>query len=206
MRIAILGAGMVGGTLGKRFAGTGHEVFFGVPNPAEYADQNLVGKVGTVAEAAQEAKMIVLAVPFAAIEDAIKECGDISGKIVVDCTNPLTKTADGLSLSLGFETSAAEKVAEFAAHAKVVKCFNQTGFNNMENPEVNGVKSMMFVCGDDAQSSDTVRKLAESIGFDAVNAGGLKTARLLEPLAMLWIHLSMTSNLKRDFAFAILRR
>lgn len=65
--------------------------------------------------------------------------------------------------------------------------------------------SMMFVCGDDAEAIETVRKLAADIGFDAISIGGLAKARLLEPLAMLWIHLSATTDLKREFAFKIVR-
>lgn len=205
MKIAILGAGSVGGTLGRRFAEAGHEIRFGVPNPSEHADKESFAAVGTVAEAAEAAEAILLAVPYDAVADALRECGDLTGKIVIDATNPL-RFADGtLSLTVGFETSGAEEVAALADRAKVVKCFNQTGFGNMKEPQYAAGKSVMFVCGDDSEANETVRLLAESIGFEAVAAGNLKTARLLEPLAMLWIHLSFTTELKRDFAFGILK-
>src|SRR5438876_1168389 len=83
---------------------------------------------------------------------------------------------------------------------------HEIGFGNMAEPAVGGVRSAMFICGDDEAARETVRHLAEEIGFDAVDAGELKVARLLEPLAMLWIHLAMTTPLGRDFAFGILRR
>jgi hypothetical protein len=83
-----------------------------------------------------------------------------------------------------------------------VKCFNQTGFGNMAESR----QSVMFVCGDDASANETVRQLAAEIGFDAIAIGALDKARLLEPLPMLWIHLSMTTPLRRDFAFGLLRR
>lgn len=200
--IAIIGAGNVGGTLGKRFAEVGYEVFYGVPNPAEYENKNLAGTIGTVSEAAKNADVILLAVPFGAVEEALKNCGDLTGKIVIDATNPLTMGENGLSLTVGFESSGAEKVVELAKGAKVVKCFNQTGFNNMADPN----NSMMFVCGNDAEANETVRKLAGKIGFDALAIGGITNARLLEPLAMLWIHLAFNTELKQDFAFAILRK
>jgi hypothetical protein len=82
-----------------------------------------------------------------------------------------------------------------------VKCFNQTGFGNMAEPR----QSVMFVCGDDASANETVRQLAAEIGFDAIAIGALDKARLLEPLAMLWIHLSFTTNLGREFAFRLQR-
>jgi hypothetical protein len=201
MNIAILGAGNVGATLGKRFAEQGHTISFGVPNPEKYADSGLRGTLGTVAEAAQAADILLLAVPYNAAAQAIKDCGDVRGKILIDATNPLTMTEKGLALTVGFTTSGAEYLAALAPEARLVKCFNQTGFGNMAVP--NG--SVMFVCGNDPGANETVRRLAEEIGFDAIAIGDLAKARLLEPLAMLWIHLSFTTELGRDFAFRIQR-
>ena len=76
----------------------------------------------------------------------------------------------------------------------------------MAEPAYDGQASVMFICGDDASSRSKVCELAKALGFDAIDAGALRTARLLEPLAMLWIHLAFTTELKRDFAFAVLRR
>lgn len=199
MKIAIIGAGNVGKTLGGRFTENGHEIFYGVPKPKEYEGENIDGKVGTNREAVASAEIVLLAVPFYAVETAVKDCGDLSGKTVIDATNPLTFDGKNLNLTLGFETSGAEKVAEFAKGANVVKCFNQTGFNVMENPQ----GSMMFICGDDSEANKTVAKLAEEIGFEALEVGDLSKARLLEPLAMLWIHLAGTTDLNRDFIFKI---
>lgn len=200
MKIAILGAGNVGATLGKKFVEVGHEIFYGVPNPEKYEDAGLAGKVRPVGEAANSAEIILLAVPYNAVESALKDCGDLIDKIVIDATNPLEFRDGGLNLTCGFDTSGGEKVAEFAKGAKVVKCFNTTGFNIMANPE----KSVMFVCGNDREANETVRKLASEIGFDALNIGDLTKSRLLEPFAALWIHLSFTSEMKRNFAFGIL--
>jgi 8-hydroxy-5-deazaflavin:NADPH oxidoreductase len=199
MKIAIIGAGNVGGTLGKRFAEAENEVYFGVRNPSEFNEKDLGGKIGNNAEACKDAEIIVLSVPYNAVSDAIKSCGDISGNIVVDATNPLGMTSNGLNLTIGFDTSGAEKLQTLFPNAKVVKCFNQTGFGNMAKPR----GSIMFACGNDKEATYKVAELASSIGFEAMNIGDLSKARLLEPLAMLWIHLSFTSELKRDFAFAI---
>lgn len=206
MKIAILGAGNVGGTLGRKFAEAGHKIYFGVPNPSEYPDKKSFAEVGSVAETAGASEAILLAVPYDAVGDALRECGDVTGKILIDATNPLRFANGKLSLAIGFETPGAEKIAPLVAGAKVVKCFNQTGFGNMAEPETADGKSVMFVCGDDSEANETVRYLAESIGFEAIAAGNLKVARLLEPLAMLWIHLSATTDLKRDFAFGLLRK
>lgn len=201
MKIAVIGAGNVGATLGKRFAEVGNEVFYGVRNPSDVDEKTFGGKVGTNAEACRDAEIIVLSVPYDAVAEAIGSSGDVSGKIVVDATNPLGMTKTGLSLTLGFDTSGGEKLQEIVPAAKVVKCFNTTGFGNMAKPN----NSMMFACGNDKEAADKVTALASSIGFDAMNIGDLSKSRLLEPLALLWIHLAFTSDLKRDFAFRIQR-
>ncbi len=201
MRIAILGAGNVGTALGRRFAEVGHEVVFGVRDP-ERARDGLAGlPVTTNREATSRAEVVVLAVPFGAVEAAVDGC-DLDGKIVVDATNPLTMTEKGLALTAGFDTSGAEQVAAAIPGAKIVKCFNSTGYANMTDAS----GSMMFACGDDPDATEIVRKLAEEIGFEAVAIGDLTKARLLEPLALLWIQLAFTTDLKRDFAFRIERR
>ncbi|MDX6711950.1 MAG: 8-hydroxy-5-deazaflavin:NADPH oxidoreductase [Blastocatellia bacterium] len=212
MRIAILGAGSVGGTLGRRFVEAGNEVRFGVPSPAEQKYQDLVQSIGskasimTVTHAARDVELVVLATPWDATRAAIVEAGNLAGKIIVDCTNPLKFDSSGLSLSLGYSTSGAEQVAGWAAGAHVVKAFNTTGFGNMGNPHYNDARSVMFVCSDHEQSRNKVIALSNSIGFDTLNAGGLAISRLLEPWAMLWIHLSFTTPLQREFAFGLLRR
>lgn len=202
MKIAILGAGNVGAALGKRFAEAGHDVTYGVRNPARSRDAIPGAKIETIAEASRDAEMIVLAVPFGAVRQALLDCGDITGKIIVDATNPLTMTDKGLALTCGFDTSGAEQIVPMTAGAKLVKSFNSTGFGNMADPG----KSMMLVCGDDHDAVETVRKLAEDIGFEAIAIGDITKARLLEPLAMLWIHLAYSTKLSRDFAFQIFRR
>jgi predicted dinucleotide-binding enzyme len=210
MKIGIFGAGNVGGTLGRAWARAGHEVFFGVPRPGDAKTQELLAGVGpkaragTVAEAAAAGEVIVLATPWPATRDAVRSAGDLAGKVVVDCTNPLKEDFTGLAL--GFTTSGAEQVAEWAKGAKVYKAFNQTGFNIMGNPAFDGRRAVMFVCGDDDAHKPTVLRLVTDVGFEAIDAGGLAVARLLEPYGMLWIHLALTRGLGRDFAFILHRR
>lgn len=212
MKIAILGAGSVGATLGKRFIEAGHEVYFGVRSPESENNRQLVSqmgsntKMGTVKQACQDTDIIVLATPWSATESAIKEVSDINGKIIIDCTNPLKYDENGLALEMGFNTSGGELVAQWAKGAKVVKTFNQTGYANMLEPHYGQERTVMFVCGDDPSSVETVRQLADSIGFEAIMAGNLAVSRLLEPFAMLWIHLAMKTDFKRDFAFVLKRR
>ena len=163
-------------------------------------------RLATVAEAAAAGEVVVLAMPWQAVPDVLAQAGDLTGKILVDCTNPLRMGAAGLELTLGYETSGAEQVAAQAPGARVCKAFNSTGYGNMEQPAYDGQRAVMFVCGDDAAACRTVGELSDALGFETILAGGLRTARLLEPLAMLWIQLAFTSPLGRDFAFALLRR
>jgi 8-hydroxy-5-deazaflavin:NADPH oxidoreductase len=201
MRIAIIGAGNVGTALGKQFVKTGHEVVYGVKDPASPKYQKL--KPQTVKDAVSFADVVVLATPWPAAEAAIRSAGSLSGKIVVDCINPLKPDLSGLAL--GHTDSAAEQIARWAPGAKVVKAFNQTGADNMANPSYGSQKPVMFVAADDAGAKQTVMQLVSGVGFDAVDTGPLANARLLEPLAMLWIYLAF-HGLGRNFAFALLKR
>jgi 8-hydroxy-5-deazaflavin:NADPH oxidoreductase len=212
MKIAIIGAGNVGGALGANWAKKGHDIIFGVRDPKSEKTQALLQNIGakaraaTVAEAAASADAIVLSTPWPATEAAIRSMGDLKGKIVLDATNPLTRGPDGIALEIGHAISGGEKVQGWAAGASVFKTLNTTGFGNMANPEFKGVKSVMFVAGDDAANKPKVTKLVSELGFDVIDAGPLRNARLLEAHAMLWIDLAMARGQGRDFAFGVLRR
>ena len=211
MKLAIIGAGNVGGALGANWAQKGHDVFFGVRDPKAEKTQGLLktiggrARAGSVAEAAAFADVITLSTPWPATEAAIHAMGNVKGKVILDATNPLTRGPDGIGLEIGHSISGGEKVQGWAAGASVFKTLNTTGFSNMANPVFNGVKSVMFVAGDDEANKPKVLKLVGKLGFEAVDAGPLRIARLLEPHAMLWIHLALVRGLGRDWAFGILR-
>jgi len=213
MKLAIIGAGSVGGTLGTAWARKGgHDICFGVTNPRSDKTQDLLRRIGakaragTAAEAAAFGDIIVLATPWPATEAAIRSMGDLKGRIVMDATNPLAMGPDGLGLEIGHGISAGEKVQGWAAGASVFKTLNTTGFKNMAEPVFGGVKSVMFVAGDDEAAKPNVMALVGELGFEVVDAGPLRIARLLEPHAMLWIHLALNRGLGRDWAFALVRR
>ena len=145
----------------------------------------------------------MIATPWSSVEAAIRSLGSLAGKIVIDCTNPLGMGPDGLQLVLGFNTSAGEQVASWAPGAIVFKTLNTTGAGNMAKATEYPVKPVMLVAGDDAGSKLRVMELVGKLGFEAVDAGPLKNARLLEPLAMLWIDQAMKRGRGRDFAFAL---
>jgi len=211
MRIGILGAGNVGGALGKGWARAGHAIAYGVPHPGKgtYAAVTAAAggaQVGTVAEAVRGAGAIVLAVPFNAVAAALGACGDLAGRIVIDATNPVRGGPGGLELSMGFGESGGEHVAAFAPGAAVFKTLNQVGFEVMADTRGYAAPPVMFVAGDDAAKKPLVMALVGDLGFHAVDAGPLTASRLLEPFAMLWIHMALNRNAGRDNAFAYLPR
>lgn len=209
MKIAVIGAGNVGGTLGRRWAALGHEVVFGVRDPAREKYQGLVTQTGgrarlaTNREACQGAGAVLLATPWSTTQAALAECGPLEGQVLIDATNPLG--AD-LHLTMGHTDSGGEQVARWASGARVVKAFNTTGFNVMEDPVIHGRHAVMFVAGDDPAAKAVVCDLASTIGFEAVDAGALDSSRMLEPLAQLWIHCAYRQGLTREYAFHLLRR
>jgi 8-hydroxy-5-deazaflavin:NADPH oxidoreductase len=213
MKIGIIGAGNVGGTLGKGWAAAGHQVKFGVRNPADPKVAELLQRgganasAGRVQDLASFAEVLVLTTPWEGAKDAVESVGNVSGKILVDCTNPVPMGANLMSgLTLGHNTSAGEQVAGWAKGAKVVKAFNTTGAGNMANPKFGTDRAVMFVAGDDAGAKKVVTQLSNELGFETLDAGPLSQARLLEPVAMLWISLAFAQGLGPNFAFKLVRR
>ena len=210
MTIGIIGSGNVGGALGTRWARAGHAVVFGSRKPESDEMKQLVAKAGvsaraaTLAETVQAADALLLATPWDVTKNVVTGLDGLSGKVLIDATNPLLPDLSGLAV--GTTTSAAEQVAQWARGAKVVKCFNTVGSNVMENQAFGAEQPVMFYCGDDASAKHVAKDLAVEIGFDAVDAGPLRQARVLEPVALLWISLALVQGLGRDIAFKLLRR
>jgi predicted dinucleotide-binding enzyme len=206
MRIAILGMGIVGSTLGRCWTRAGHQVIFGVRDPAKKRAEaeKLKADVKSAREAVAASGVVLLSVPWTAAPEVLKAAGDLSGKVLLDCTNPVTPELT--HLTIGFTTSSGEEVAKLAPGAKVVKVFNTNGAGNMADPDYGGTKATMLYAGDDDTANAVAAGLAEEIEMEPIYLGSLKEARLLEPLAMTWILLARHRGLGRDFALNIVRR
>lgn len=208
MKIAVMGTGSVGSALGRAFAKAGHEVMFGVRDAGKPEVRQLVeetgARAGSVQEAAGFGEAVALAVPWGAVRELIQQCNGFHGKVVLDCINPLNASFSGLDT--GDATSAAEQIAAWAPSARVVKVFNNTGAGNMADPRYPEGAATMFYCGDDAGAKETAERLARDIGFEAVDAGPLRNAYLLEHLAMLWITLAYHVGMGKDIAIRLMRR
>lgn len=202
MRIAVIGAGNVGTTLGSGWATAGHHVAYGVRDASRGAPHP-GASVQSVASAVRESDAVVLATSWAAVPAALEAAGDFGGKPLLDVTNPI---GAGFSLTHGHQTSGGEVVAGLAKNARVVKAFNCTGLENMQNPRYGAHRAFMPVAGDDPGAREVATKLASDLGFDPVALGALRHARELEPLAMLWISLAMPWGHGRDIAFGLAQR
>jgi len=208
MRIGIIGAGKMGGTLAKLWAAKGHAIMLGSRDPdkarAEAAEigDNVSG--GLNEEAAAFGDVVLIGVPWHAALATVKSiAGPLAGKTVIDITNPV---GEGMSVAVGHTTSAAEEIAKVATGAHVVKAFNGIHFRTLDNPIFEGHKADVYYCGDNAESKQKVAQLITDAGFEPVDTGALQEARLLEPFAMLWIRLAFVHGWGPDFAFKILRR
>jgi predicted dinucleotide-binding enzyme len=211
MKIAIVAAGDVGGTLSKTFAAKGHQIYFGVKDTMAEQHTRLLKEIGPnsgihrVNEAVTKGDMIILATPWGVTEEVVKSFAEFAkNKIIVDCTNPLKVDLSGLEV--GHTTSGGELVQSWAPEAYVFKSFNTTGFNIMADPVLENRKTVMFLCGDDQKHRRLVSELIQSVGFEVLDVGPLSSARLLEPMALLWIQLAYKFGMGRDFSFGILRR
>ncbi len=202
MRIAVIGAGNVGRAIGQAWSNTGHDVVYGVRDPANAPGP---GPNLRVKEATTTTEVIALAVMFHAVEAALNDCGDLSGKILIDPTNPLVPDKGGLRLSIGFEASAAEFIASRTA-ARVVKALNQVGADVLGDTSGYPARPVQFVAGDDPQAKQVVKGLVEDLGFEVLDAGPLAAARLLEPLAMVWIDQALRYGMAPARAWALLNR
>ncbi|WP_254848465.1 NADPH-dependent F420 reductase [Mycobacterium sp. IS-2888] len=201
IKIAIIGAGNVGTTLGTAWRNRGHQVTFGVRNPSDpkYA---ALGGVETNESAAAAAEVVVLCTPWQTTQSAVQGCGDLTGKVLIDCTNPLTP--DVTALEVGHSTSGGEEVAKWAPGARVCKAMNQIGFPMMDAPQLPG-QPVMFVCGDDDEARSVTAGLVAELGFETIDVGDLTLARLLEPYGLLWIHLALRRGFGTNFGFGLLR-
>jgi len=210
MTIGIIGSGNVGGTLGTRWARAGHDIIYGTRNPQADDIQQLLSQAGgkaraaTLKETARAGDALLLAMPWKVIQSVLEGLGDLTGKVLIDATNPLL--ADLSGLDIGTTSSAGEKVAGWARGAKVVKAFNTIGANIMANTSFGSEKPALCYCGDDTEAKQIVKQLAEEIDFEPLDVGPLTQARLLEPFALLWISMALKYGYTRDIAFRLLRR
>ena len=197
MRIAIIGAGNVGGGLGTGLAQAGHEVVFGVRDPdSDKTRAALKAAPGSRAtkpgEAALDADVVIVALRWDAVPSTVTELPDMDGRVVIDAMNRFS----------GDPTrSTAQDLAELLRGAKVVKAFNTTGFENMSTAAPRHQKAVMFIAGDHPEANAVAASLATELGFQPEDVGALTNAKPLEEMVKIWLALAERHG--RSVAFAL---
>jgi 8-hydroxy-5-deazaflavin:NADPH oxidoreductase len=208
MKITVIGSGNMASGFVKQLTAAGHQVRVTGRNAAKVSElaAQYPGVTAVSAQgAAQGVDAVILATPFESADAALHSLGNLSGVVVVDITNPLTP--DYMGLTVGHTTSAAEQIAQAVPGAEVVKGFN-TLFAQVlaAGSQVAGKRATVFVASDSERAKQTARSLAESMGFDTMDAGGLKNARYLEPLGGLNIYFGYGAGLGTAIAPTWLRQ
>jgi hypothetical protein len=208
MKVLVIGAGNMGSAFVKQLTAAGHQVSVTARDAAKA--QAVAEKFGARATAAPGAvdavDAVVVATPYEGAVAALQGVGKLDGKVVIDITNPLTP--DYMGLTVGHATSAAEEIAKAVPGAEIVKAFN-TVFAQVlaEGADFGaGRKVTVFVASDSERAKQTARALAQSMGFEVLDAGGLKNARYLEPVAGLNIYLGYGAGLGTSIAPTWIRK
>lgn len=199
--IAIIGTGSVAGALGPEFAAQGHTIVYGSRQPGSDKAQNLVVATSADAsaalpdEAAIDAEIVVLAVPGLLVKEITLGLGDLSGKIIIDPTNPLVGDWD-TEMHLDVDTSNAQIIQDAAPGAHVVKAFNTLNWRQMVAPK--GDISIPLAGNDDA-AKQRVAKLIEGMGLRSMDLGPVANAHWIEGMAILWINNRISSRPNFEF-------
>ena len=190
--IAVIGTGDVGSALGPEFAAQGHTIVYGSREPQRGKVKELVEKTGelasatTPADAAAQADIVVLAVPGLMVEEITRSLGDLSGKIIIDPTNPLERRMNRLEHAV--DTSNAEIIQAAAPGAYVVKAFNTLNWKTMVEPSSAGGPVSIPLVGDNGRAKKKVAELVSGMGLEPIDVGPLRDARWVEGMLILWIN------------------
>ncbi|MFN8282406.1 MAG: NAD(P)-binding domain-containing protein [Chitinophagales bacterium] len=205
MKIAIIGTGNVGGALAKGLVNAKHEVVFGVRNPTE----NFKGKevadelnipANTIQEAVTKSEVIIVATPAQFAHEIAQQLGDVKDKVIID-------TMNAVFMKPANYTNTSDAILDNCNCIDVVKCFNSTGFENMENPIYHGEGIDMFVAGNSTKGKAIATQLAKDIGFaTCYDFGGNDKFYALEQFAFAWINLAILQKHGRNLAFKLIKR
>ncbi len=203
MHIAIIGTGNVGGALATQWARKGHHIHLGVQDTSKFKGQALLDlpniDVQSIREAVVKSEVILMATPPVAIFDIIDHMGDVSGKVIIDATNSVMKKPDPYPTVF--------HALSDKTQAEIVKCFNTTGYENMLNPNYDGVGIDMFMAGDSERAKAVARQLALDCGFgECYDFGKSDKVVLQEQFALSWINLAIMQGHGRGMAFKVVKR
>lgn len=201
MKIAVLGAKIIGSTLARKWARAGHQIMFGVrtvDNPETQAlARELGASVGTVGQAIAFGEAVVFAIPGGAMEETISAHGPaLAGKIVIDAANRMG----------GGPMNSAALFAAHAPGAQVYRAFNSLGWENFENPVFNSVPADLFYCGPGGAGQDVIEGLIRDVGLRPMRLGDIGQVGLVDTIGSLWFALAFGQGMGRHLAFKVLTR
>lgn len=205
MKIAIIGAGNVGGALAKRWADAGHTIFLGMRNPDSKAAKELINFNGnissdTISNAIDKSEVVLFSTPPDVAVKIAKDIPLLKNKIIIDATNSVFVQPEPYK-------TAFDGIKKETSNDKVVKCFNTTGFENMVDPKYGNESADMFVASSNIEAKNIVIKLAEEVGFaKCYDFGGDEKVELLEQFALSWINLAVIQKNGRNIAFKIISK
>jgi len=207
--IAIIGTGDVAHALGVEFAAQGHTIVYGSRKPDRESVQDLVAATGNGATATSQAEavvgadIVVLAVPGMLVEEITLSLGDLSGKIIIDPTNPLERSSTGLSHAV--DTSNAELIQAAAPDAYVVKAFNTLNWETMLEPDESGGPVSIPLAGNNDNAKQTVATLVSGMGLHPIDLGGVENSHWIEGMLILWINNRYGAGDRDSFDFYLRR-
>jgi predicted dinucleotide-binding enzyme len=203
-RVAVLGAGNIGGTIGKKWVAAGHKVTFGVNNPSGAKAQALRAElgervtIGTTAEALAAGDVVLMAIPGGTMDETIKaNAAQLDGKIIIDAAN---RMGGGGPMN---------SFATFQAHtprARVYRAFNSLGWENFANPVFNGVQADLFYCGPDGEGRQVVEQLIADVGLRPIRLGDVDQVGLVDSILPVWFTLAQKEGWGRHLVFKVLSR
>ncbi len=203
LRIAVLGAGNIGGTLGRKWAAAGHKISFEVNNPDSDRAQALRAELGTkvtigsLADALANSDVFVMALPGKAMDETItKHAAQLDGKIIIDA-------ADRLG---GGPMNSFATFQKYTPRARVFRAFNTLGWENFADPVFDGIQADLFYCGPDGDAREVVEQLIEDVGLRPMRLGDVDQVGLVDSVASLWFALALGQGKGRQLAFKVLIR
>ncbi len=203
MKVAVVGAGRIGGLLGKKWSRAGEEVHFGVRNPLKPEVQDLIksleanASASSIPNAIGWGEVVVFAIPGAAMKETITaHARALDGKIIIDATNNLGGPSMNNQATFALQTP----------HAKAYRAFNNYGWDIFENPTFRGGAADLFYCGPDGKERTKVEKLISDVGLNPVFLGGPDAVDIVDNVLKMWFTLASGRKMGRSIAFKLLTR
>jgi len=204
--IAILGVGRMGKAIGTRLSGLGKSVIFGARDPnredvvALVASCEGAASAASITQACEQAEVIIICTPYAAMADIVSDMGPISGKTIIDVTNALSMSGDGL-MTLCSGTSAGEEVQAAFPDCHVVKAMNTIGFHIIADPNTTSGPVSSLLAGNNAQAKQSVAELVNELGFETSDVGPIRQSRYIEGMSALYLTPYLQGRMTDAFEF-----